>query len=131
MTETAPEKTIDLDNGLTLTIRDLSRKISLDAYCVTMEATIAVDVEPGLFSDDDLSRVPFSEIRQRVGGQVFFEHKSERNFIMAPDKETVFQQLVDTFSNNLLGYLNHGDFARKLVLKTYRDNCSNAMPAWK
>ena len=119
MDETLIEK-VELGNGQTLTIEDRSRKISADAWQVVVEAKVPVAVEPGLFSDETLDTIPMDDILKKVGDQVVFEYRTERNFIMAPDKEAVVKELVDTFRASLEPYLSKPDFPAKLVLKEYR-----------
>jgi hypothetical protein len=122
-TDTQPTKTLPLANGLTLTIRDGSRKISADAFVVIMEAGITVPVDGNYLSDQDLDGIPggMERLRTVVGDTVRFEHRVERNFIMAPEKEFVFNGLVDTLTATLLEYLSSRSFPGKLILKTYRD----------
>ena len=119
MDETLIEK-VELDNGQTLTIEDRSKKISEDAYQVTVEARIPVAVEQDLFQAGELGDISMDDIRKKVGDKVVFEYRGERNFIMAPDKEAVLKQLVDTFRATLMPYLSKPDFPAKLVLKEYR-----------
>ncbi len=118
MDETLIEK-VELGNGQSLTIEDLSKKISADAYQVIVEARVKVAVEEDLFQAGELGGISMDDIRKKVGDQVEFEYRTERNFIMAPDKEAVFKQLVDTFKATLMPYLSKSDFPAKLVLKEY------------
>ena len=110
-----------LENGETLFIRDLSRSISDDAFQVTMEAKMEVAVVPAILSPEILGETPFEEVVQKVGETVLFEHREVRNFIMADDRESVFEKLVDTFRTNLVPYLSKPEFPAKLVMKKFRD----------
>ncbi len=112
---------VELENGQTLTIRDLSRKISADAFQVIMAASIEVAVVPGLFSPQILGETPFESILEKVGTPARFEKRVERNFIMADDRDDVFQKLVDTFNTTLVSYLSKPDFPAKLVMKLFRE----------
>ncbi|ACN17312.1 hypothetical protein HRM2_42560 [Desulforapulum autotrophicum HRM2] len=112
---------IALENGQKLTIKDLSRKISTDAYQVVMEANIDVDVVPGLFASQIMGNTPFESILKKVGTPARFKKRVERNFIMADEKEAVFQNLVDTFNTTLVSYLSKPDFPAKLVMKLFRE----------
>jgi hypothetical protein len=111
---------IALENGQTLIIRDLSRKIGADAYQVVMAADIEVAVVPELFSSQILGNTPFENILEKVGTPARFEKRVERNFIMADEKDAVFQKLVDTFNATLVSYLSKPDFPAKLVMKLFR-----------
>lgn len=119
MDETLIER-VELGNGQTLTIEDRSRKISADAYQVVVEARVKVAVEPDLISAETLGDISMDDILKKVGDQVMFEYRAERNFIMAPDKEDVLKKLVDTFRANLIPYISKPEFPAKLVLKEYR-----------
>ena len=47
---------------------------------------------------------------------------------MAPEKEEVFESLVDTYLNNLGQYVAKPSFPGKFILKAYKDkNNSNKM----
>ncbi|MBI9089446.1 MAG: hypothetical protein JEZ12_09520 [Desulfobacterium sp.] len=113
-------ETVELDNGQTLTIEDRSKKIGEDAYQVAVEARIAVAVEAALFPAGALGEISMDDLRKKVGDPVVFEYRTERNFIMAPDKADVVKSLVDTFKASLLPYLSKPDFPAKFVLKEYR-----------
>ena len=94
-------KTIELDNTQTLELFDCSRKISLDAYCVVMEASMTVGLERELFSEEDLRETSFDELLATVGPHAVYEYRAERNFIMEPEKDEVFDALVETFFNTV------------------------------
>ena len=113
-------KKIALDNGQILELFDYSKKISDDAVVVRLSAKIKVDVKEDLFSKEDLKETSFKDILNKVGDAAFFEYKTERNFIMNPDREAVFQKLVDTFFENMVQYLSKPEFPIKLILKKYR-----------
>ena len=114
-------KTIPLANDLTLELFDLSRKISRDAFQVIMVARVAIPVEAALFSPETLDRIPLKELHRKLGPTATFEHRKERNFIMEPDKETVFDHLVKSFTETLLPYISKPVFPEKYILKCYND----------
>ena len=114
-------KKIEFENNQTLVLLDLSRKITLDAYVVIMKANIEIKIEKELFSDDLLSDFKFQDILAKLGDKVVYEYKIERNFIMAKDKELVFEALVKTFLDNLGQYVAKPNFPGKFILKEYKD----------
>lgn len=114
-------KEIELDNQQRVKIFDLSRKISVDAYLVSMAVKMEVAVDESLFSDAELAVTPFDEIVKTVGSHVVFEYTDERNFIMAENKDAVLNELVDKILENMIGYLSKESFPAKLVFKKYRD----------
>jgi hypothetical protein len=123
MTEQQPVQTLLLDNGQTLLVRDLSRSISKDAVVVIMEAEIVVPVSRQYLSDRDLESIPggFEGLRARVGETARFQYRAERNFILLPERQKVFDSLVATFTDTLLTYLSSQSFPGRLILKTHRD----------
>jgi len=114
-------KTIPLANDLTLELIDLSKKISQDAFIVKMTARLVIPVTSSLFPGETLPPNSLENIISKLGPTVTFEHKKERNFIMAPDKDKVFGHLVDTFMETLLPYISKPSFPGKYILKEYKD----------
>ncbi len=113
-------KKIDLENGQTLVLSDLSRDISEDACVVILQATMEIKVEPDLFKNEPLSGTSFEQIRETLGETVIYEYRLERNFIRDSDKDAVLEALVNTFMTNMSRYINHPGFAPKLALKQYK-----------
>lgn len=114
------KKKIELENNQTLFISDLSRKIAADAYVVIMQAKIDIKIEKELFVET-VSEFKFQDILATLGDTVVYEYKIERNFIMATDRQIVFETLVQTFLDNLGQYVANPKFPGKFVLKEYRD----------
>ncbi len=119
-------KETELENKQTLVIWDLSRKIGADAYCVVMKAQIEVDIKKEAFEDpvfeaQEMTDIKFNDILSVLGDKVSYEYSVERNFTMAKDKESVFENLVDTFMKNLGQYVSKNHFPGKLILKQYKD----------
>lgn len=114
-------KTVEMENGETLVISDLSRKISADAYVVIMQATMEIRIKPDLFDKEPLSGLTTDQIREVLGETVVYEYRLERNFIPAIEKDDVLASLVSTFMKNSARYISHPRFAPKLVLKQYKD----------
>ncbi len=112
---------VELENGQTLVISDLSRKISEDAYVVTVKAAMEIKVEPDLFDNESLPGLTIDEIRNTLGEKVIYEYRLERNFILDHEKDGILNDLVDTFMKNMGRYISHPQFAPKLVLKQYKD----------
>ncbi|GAB6143883.1 hypothetical protein [Desulfocicer niacini] len=114
-------KSIPMANDLTLELLDLSRKISVDAYQVTMVARLVIPVKESLFSEGTLKEISLENILLKVGATTIFEHRKERNFIMDKDKDKVFAHLVDTFMETLMPYVSKPFFPEKYILKCYRE----------
>ena len=114
-------KTIELENGLTLEIRDESRKIGADAYVVIMGARMEIKVQKDLFVVQAVSDTKFVDILEILGDDILYEYKSERNMIMAKEKDAVFESQVNTFVKNMVPYISKPIFPEKMILKEYRE----------
>ncbi len=121
MNENNVVKEIRLDNDLLLTITDCSKKVGKDAWFVSMTACIRIPVDKKHFPDSSKGGIPYEDAAAKLGGEVLFEHKAERNFIMEPDREKVFSSLVEDFMSTSLAYLSRPEFATKFIEKKYRD----------
>ena len=114
-------KTIKLENGLTLEICDESRKIGADAYVVIMGGRMEIQIQKKLFVAQPVSDERFADILAILGDEILYEYKSERNMIMAKEKDVVFESQVDTFVKNMVPYISKPIFPEKMILKEYRE----------
>jgi len=114
-------KTIDLENGHTLVISDLSRKISEAGWVVVMKANMEIKIAKELFSDTPLSDFKFQDILGILGDKVEYEYKIERNFILNHDRDEVFGNIVETYIKNMGQYVAKPGFPGKFVLKEYKN----------
>ena len=114
-------KTIELENNQTLEIRDESRKIAADAYVVIMGARVKIQIQRDLFAAQEISDIQFADILEIIGDEILYEYKSERNMIMAKEKDQVFEVLVETFLKNKVSYISKSIFPEKMILKEYRE----------
>ncbi len=114
-------RTIELENNQTLEICDESRKIAADAYVVIMGARIKIQIQRDLFAAQEISDTQFADILEILGDEILYEYKSERNMIMAKEKDQVFEVLVETFLKNMVSYISKSIFPEKMILKDYRE----------
>ena len=114
-------KTIELENGQTLEIYDESRKIAADAYVVIMGIRMKIMIQKNLFMAKEITDEKFADILEIVGEDILYEYKSERNMIMAKEKDQVFESQVDTFEKNMVPYISKPIFPEKMILKEYRE----------
>ncbi len=110
-------ETIDLPNGLTLTITDSSRRIAADTVKVELTFQVKVDVQESYFA----SSADYLQLKSIFGDVLTYEHKAERSFVSDQDEAAVRTELTETFKNNSLGYLSSPNFARKMALSLLRD----------
>ncbi|MRR18090.1 MAG: hypothetical protein EG826_16710 [Deltaproteobacteria bacterium] len=110
-------ETIDLPNGLVLTIDDLTRRIAADTVKVEVCFQIKIDVLESFFAEAS----DYRKLTGIFGEQLTYEHKLERSFVADADCASVRSELLDTFKKNSLNYLSSPNFARKMTLSILRD----------
>ena len=120
MTEKLLEQTA-LDGGHQMRIFDNSRKLSDDRWTVSLLVEIDIPVVNSLFKQGKILTEEFNKIKEVIGERVVFKKTIERFFVDQSLKQQVLDQLLADFKQNILIYLNHPDFARKFVLKTYKE----------
>ncbi|BCS98158.1 hypothetical protein DSLASN_37900 [Desulfoluna limicola] len=106
-------KSVQLDNGLTLTMEDISRRISEDAFVV--KALVSIDFE---ITEEDAQSVGLSlaELREALGSsRGRFEKVLERNFINEANKEAVYEGLTRSYLHTNLAYLSHADLQKGVI----------------
>ncbi len=114
-------KTITLNNSLTLEIWDLSQVLAGDRWLVNVEARMEVPflmAQPESLPDfEDI----FVSLKKVYGENIPYRYSQKRHFLDKKEKEEVFQTFLDTLQQDLVPYLSHPDFARKLLLYKYRE----------
>ncbi len=118
-------KAMELGNNLKLKIYDNSKKMAGDRWLISLIARINIPVDATfkLLSDSESGK---EEIGRLLGSEVIFEQKRERFFIDEKNKESVFNELCESFVNNTIGYLSHPDFPKKFVIMTLKEKKKKA-----
>lgn len=106
-------KSVQLENGLTLTIEDISRRISDDAFVVKALVSIDFQLTEEEAESVGLSLAELTEVLGSEGGR--FEKLLERNFINEAKKEAVYEELTASYLKTNLAYLSHADLKRGVV----------------
>ena len=114
-------KTIDLKNHLTLEIYDESIKTIGDRWMVNMVARIKVPLDEALIQKSEDFSANKDKIKKALGKEVVFEHKSNRIFVDDNEKESIFQEMYDSFIDNTLHYLSRPNFPERFLLKKIRE----------
>ncbi|GAB6096304.1 hypothetical protein JCM14469_25570 [Desulfatiferula olefinivorans] len=117
--QSKPIEKIELTNGETLEIYDLSRKVAADTWLVAAAFRITLDVNK-IKVNSPLTPTD-KHIIDTLDDQLVYEVKHERNFISDQQKDTVFDDIRDSFLSTNLKYLSHPKFAVKYAVKTYHD----------
>lgn len=110
-------ETLQLPNGLVLTIHDLSRRIAKDTVKVEFSVQMKVKVHESFFATPE-DHLQLSRI---FGDELTYEHKLERTFVPDAEEAATRAELLETFKNNSLNYLSSPNFARKMALSLLRD----------
>lgn len=113
-------KTIALDNSLVLNIYDASKNIVGDRWQVSLVARMLISVYD-INSETNAALPPIDEIKQALGDTVEYETNKQRNFIDDKEKQTVFNELLDTFVKYSVPYLSHPDFSKRFIIKKYHE----------
>jgi hypothetical protein len=108
---------IKLDNGLKLEIFDLSRSIAADTVKVELSMQIKINLNRSYFADAG----DYDSVKNIFGEELTYEHKTERTIVTKGNEDTVREELINTFKNNLLKYLSVDNFSQKLTLAMARD----------
>ena len=110
-------ETVNLPNGLKLTVADSSRRIAADTIKVELTFQVKVDILEFFFASSD----DYRKIKNAVGNELTYEHKMERSFVYDKDQESVRAAMLNTFKSNSLNYLSSPNFAKKLALAKLQD----------
>ena len=112
---------IELANGLTLNIYDLSRQIAQDTTKVEIYITTEIKLEESYFANHD----DFTRVKIIFGDKVNFEYRKERSFTSLEKQNDIRNELIDTFKKNSLNYIATPNFAQNLALSKLRDIKNN------
>ncbi len=120
-------KKVELENGQTIVLSDVSRKVAKDSYFVAMNARMEIQVKKNLFSAQEQKELFIDDVVEKLGNSVVYEHTAERKFILTKDKDKLFETLIKDFFANLGQYISKPDFPKKFILKQYKDIVDNKL----
>ena len=112
---------IELDNDLKVEIWDLSRVLAGDRWLVSLEARADVPLAPEMLPPTDEREKLLEVLRRVYGDKVPYRYKQERHFVDKREKEALFQEFLGILKRNVVPYLSHRDFARRLVVSKIRE----------
>ena len=114
-------ETITLDNGIKVEIWDLSRVLAGDRWLVSLEARVDIPLVPEILPSSP-EKDKFFQVLQRVfGDKIPYRYKQERHFVDQKEKDGLFQEFIDLLRRNVIPYLSHKDFAKRLALSKIRE----------
>ena len=120
MTEEKLISTFSLENDLSISFYDGSKKIAGDRWQVNLTARIQILIDQVQFTRMDPEKR--TEIIQEIGEQINYEKKLIRNFVGEKQKEETVTALYESFLQITRPYFSHRQFAEQFVLKTYADS---------
>ena len=110
-----------LDNELEIIFLDQSKQIAADRWYVRVSVQMNIPIEKKWFHDHPVDDLTLADIRQLLGDSVLFEHKNERNFVSADEKDNVIESFCDHTMKTTIPYLGHPDFAANYIRKRYTE----------
>src|SRR4030042_5462376 len=108
---------IELANGLSLNIYDLSRQIAAN----TSKVEIYIKTETTLKELYFASPADYTQVKNIFGEKISFEYRKERSFIALEKHNDIRDELIATFKNNSLDYIASLSFPQNLALSKLRD----------
>jgi hypothetical protein len=114
-------KNIELPDGVTLGVWDLSRTAAGDRWFVRLEVSGDIPIKREYFDMIKDADSAFAEAQKRFGSTMRYAYKRERIFVDKKFKDNVFKELLTTFEKNILPYMSRSDFWKKLVVSKYID----------
>ena len=112
---------IVLKNGLKLEIRDHSRLLAGDRWLVSLEAKAQIPLsKAALDSLPDKEKV-FRVLRKIYGDSIPYIYKQEKHFVDQGEKDRLFEEFLTIMKQNTLRYLEHPEFARRLIVSKVRE----------
>jgi hypothetical protein len=113
-----PLATLTLNNQLTLSLFDASRKIAGDRWRVEMVLRIDIPVSEAWFGAHP-QPAPLDELKEMLGETVRFEYRDQRSFVDAGEKDELLAKMQADLLTMAPRYYGHPDFAARFIIKTF------------
>jgi hypothetical protein len=117
--EESLEKSIELENGLTLELWVKSRIVAGDRWKISVVAQVEIPVEKALLEPDGKASLNSDEIEELLGKSVRFEKKMERFFIDEKEKDNITQEIMNSLLESLFPYLSHPQFSKRFIRREF------------
>jgi hypothetical protein len=108
---------IRLDNGLVAEIWDDSRLIAADTATVVVVVRIPVALKEDYFEDPADCR----KTAKVFGSPIVYEYRNERTFVVAGERDALFDEFLANFKKDVLPYVSKDHFPRRFVLSKYHE----------
>ncbi len=112
---------IGLNNGIEVEIWDLSRVLAGHRWLVSLEARVDIPLTPHMLPPTPEREKFFQVLRDVIGDKIPYRYKQERHFVDEKQKDALFKEFITLLKKNVIPYLSHKDFAKRLVLSKIRE----------
>ena len=113
--------TVELDNGIKVEIWDLSRRLAGDRWLVSLEARVDIPLAPDMLPPTPEREKFFQVLLKVFGGKIPYRYKQERHFVDEKEKDALFKEFISLLNKNVIPYLSHKEFAKRLALSKIRE----------
>jgi hypothetical protein len=114
-------KVIPLANNLHLEIWDSSRIISGDRWLVQIEARMDVPLEPSSLEVAAEGKSLMDKLEKTYGSHIPFRYIQKKHFVDEREKDKVSNKFMEGIEKNMMPYLSHPDFSKRLTLSRCRE----------
>ena len=114
-------KQVKLQNDLTVTMIDRSKKLIGDRYQVILHAEMKIPIRQEIIQSDEHLGSCMTELQRLFGDHVLFSQKREKTFVDEKDKESLLRTMIESFMNDMIPYLSRPDFPVRFINKKYTD----------
>jgi hypothetical protein len=104
-----------LDNGLVLTVTDESSNYYADFWNLKIVIRAMVRVDPAYLRAINPSQPSELAAKEAIGEEVPYYRELTRIGVREREKEATLRQLLASFEENSLPYLNHPSFPERMV----------------
>ncbi len=118
-TEDSLEKSVEMENGLTLEIWNKSKVIAGDRWKVSVVARVEVPLAKAFEKIGEAFPDSLAQMRDLIGDFAVFEKKMDRFFIDEREKDELKRELVESLFETVLPYISKPKFAKRFLLAEY------------
>ncbi len=104
-----------LPNGMTLSFRDVSKKMAGDRWLVKLKCEATLPLIESYFSRISLDDPDFLIfLRERLAGNLSYVVIKERTFVDENDKDNIYQDMLTELQESTVSYIGSSLFPQKL-----------------
>lgn len=111
---------IRVGNDLTVRVWDKSRILAGDRCLVFLEACMGIPLKMDLLDAPENEKA-FNALREICGSTLSYRHCQKKHFVDKMKKEDVLKDFLETFKKDVVPYLSHPDFPKRLLLSKQRE----------